>query len=219
MPKLKGVAGQSSIIIISMAKHHTHKIWRRFTRISFWYFLAATLVLGIITIFALRQNNQTMVSLRTAVYVADEQNSGTQEALAKLQAYVTSHMNTSLTTGNTSVYPPIQLKYTYSRLVVAQSSATAASNQQIYTDAQHYCEAQNSTDISGRNRVPCIEAYVSEHLPKQSVAIPDALYKFDFVSPKWSPDFAGWMVVLLFISAGLTIVSLAARLFNRSTRN
>lgn len=196
-----------------MNKRAAHHLWRKFRAIKPWYFLVLAVVFGVIAIFALRHNNQTMVELRTAVYAADEQDKGTQEALAKLQAYVTSHMNTSLTTGNTSVYPPIQLKYTYNRLVTAQGTANAAINQKIYTDAQHYCEGQNSTDVSGRNRIPCIEAYVSSHTPKQSKAIPDALYKFDFVSPRWSPDLAGWSLVLTAVFATLFVLSVLLRRF------
>lgn len=190
-----------------MNKRSAHHLWRRFRSVKPWYFLLAALICGVIAVFALRQNNETMVRLRAAVYAADEQDKGTQEALAALQAYVTSHMNTNLTTGNTAVYPPIQLKFTYNRLVTAQGNANANANQQIYTDAQKYCEAQNSTDVSGRNRVPCIQAYVSAHTPKQSKPIPDALYKFDFVSPRWSPDLAGWMLVLTVVFAVLFALS------------
>lgn len=198
-----------------MNKRAAHHLWRKFRAVKPWYFLVLAIIFGALAVVALRHNNQTMVQLRAAVYAADEQDKGTQEALASLQAYVTSHMNTSLTTGNTSVYPPIQLKYTYNRLVVAQGAANAAANQKIYTDAQHYCESQNSTDISGRNRVPCIEAYVNAHTPKQSKTIPDALYKFDFISPRWSPDLAGWALVLTILSGLLFIISL---LFSRVVR-
>lgn len=189
-----------------MSRRNNHKIWNLFIAVQVWVYIVVAVVLTIGALVALRQNNQTMVTLRAAVYAADEKNSGTQEALSALQAYVTKHMNTSLTTGNTSVYPPIQLKYTYSRLVSEHGSATTAANQQIYTDAQRYCEGQNSTDVSGRNRVPCIEAYVTAHTPKSSTPIPDALYKFDFVSPQWSPDVAGWLVVFASLSWVLVIL-------------
>lgn len=110
-----------------------------------------------------------------------------------LREYVHSHMNTSLSTG-TSVYPPIQLKHTYDRLVSAEQKRVAAINEKIYVNAQDYCEKQNSADFSGRNRVPCIEKYVSDRGQKEK-SIPDALYKFDFASPTWSPDFAGWSLL------------------------
>jgi len=127
-------------------------------------------------------------------------------------------MNTNLSTG-TSVYPPIQLKYTYQRLVDAQSSRLAQTNTQLYTEAQHYCEQQNPVDFSGHNRVPCIEQYVSSRSPDavQLPAIPDALYKFSFATPKWSPDLAGWSLVIGVVSVLLFVVTFAAdRWFRRN---
>jgi len=175
-----------------------------------WYFLALTILSGLICIFALRANNEHMVKLRETVYTADKNNSDVQGALRNLQRYVTSHMNTNLSAGSTAVYPPIQLKYTYERLVQAQTGSPT--NDQLYTDAQHYCEQQNSTDFSGHNRVPCIEQYVQSHTPTNTPTnkIPDALYKFSFISPRWSPDLAGWSLLLTIVGGLLFIVDWAA---------
>jgi hypothetical protein len=157
------------------------------------------IVSTVICVFALRANNQHMVRLRDAVYVADKDNTDVSGALHNLQAYVTAHMNTNLNNGPNAVYPPIQLKYTYDRLVQAQTGSKTGD--QLYTEAQHFCEQQNSTDISGHNRVPCIEQYVQSHGGGQAPAnIPDALYKFSFISPRWSPDLAGWSLVVAAIS-------------------
>jgi hypothetical protein len=202
-----------------MNKRSAHHLWRKFRAIRPWYFLVIALVFGVLSVVALRSNNETMVSLRQAVYDADRNNSGTQQALERLQAYVTAHMNTNLSSGNTAVYPPIQLKYTYDRLVQAHSDATAAANTRIYNDAQHYCEALNSTDFSGRNRVPCIEQYVQSHTAQQATTIPDALYKFDFISPTWSPDLAGWsLVATVFFGLLFIVTFIANKLFRRYTQ-
>lgn len=147
-----------------------------------------------------------MVELRQAVYKADEHNTDVAGALQNLQAYVTTHMNTNLNSGATTVYPPIQLKYTYERLL-AQGQGSL-NGEQLYAEAQRQCEAQNSADFSGRNRVPCIEQYVQTHGGGAQMAqVPDALYKFDFVSPKWSPDLAGWSLVVAVLSWLLFIVT------------
>ena len=80
-----------------------------------------------------------MRELKEAVYAADKDNGDVQGALKELQAHVTSHMNTNLSTGKTAVYPPIQLQYTYQRLVDAQMlSLLKGSN--LYSEAQRYCE-------------------------------------------------------------------------------
>lgn len=157
------------------------------------YLLAAAGVSCIVCIAALQSNNIQMGKLREAVYTADKNNTDVSGALTNLQHYVTSHMNTNLTPTRNSVYPPIQLKYTYERLQAA--NASNSSNEQVYSDAQAYCEQQDGSDFSGRNRVPCIQQYVSTHGASVPKAIPDSLYKFDFVSAKWSPDLAGWTVV------------------------
>ena len=193
-----------------MNKRHAHHVWRRFQRIKPWYFLAIAAVCATICVFALRANNEQMIKLRDAVYSTDQNGGDVQAALQKLQAYVIAHMNTNLSAGPNAVYPPIQLKYTYDRLVQSQSDALAASNTQIYTDAQHYCELQDPTDFSGHNRVPCIEQYVQTHDASQLPPIPDALYKFDFISPSWSPDLAGWSMIVAVLSGLLFIISFAA---------
>ncbi len=183
--------------------HQTRTRWRH---IKTWHFVVLALTSATICVFALRANNQHMIKLRAAVYAADQNNTDVQLPLQALQAYVTTHMNTNLNAGKTPVYPPIQLKYTYDRLVKTQSEAVAQSNAALYSAAQAYCEQQNHSDFSGRNRVPCIEQYVLAHDSSLPV-IPDALYKFAFVSPRWSPDLAGWSM----LAAGLgTILALAA---------
>jgi preprotein translocase subunit SecF len=147
-----------------------------------------------------------MIELRAKVYAADQSNTNIQGSLEALQAYVTAHMNTNLSAGPDPVYPPIQLKYTYARLVQEQSEAVQQTNAQLYTAAQQYCQTLDPTDFSGHNRVPCIEQYVETH---NAVAqpIPDSLYEFDFISPTWSPDLAGWSLVASILAAILFVVS------------
>jgi len=193
-----------------MDKKYWHHIWTtRIRPIKVWYLLALTLISGFICITALRNNNQTMGRLREEVYSADKNNNEVAKKLQELQLYVTSHMNTSLTAGNSSVYPPIQLKYTYQRLQDAEKQKAASSNSQLYSEAQSYCEQQNSTDFSGRNRVPCIEKYVTDHGGAQPASIPDGMYKFNFTSPSWSPDLAGWSLVFSILLAILLVLRLA----------
>ena len=189
-------------------KHN--RIWNGLAAIKPWYFLVIALISGIICIGALRSNSQHMSELREAVYTADKNNGDVKGALQELQAYVTSHMNTNLSSGKTAVYPPIQLKYTYDRLVEAQN-AQFAKGSTLYNDAQHYCEGQNSADFSGRNRVPCIEQYVLSHTSAKPAAIPDSLYKFSFASPRWSPDLAGWSLLITIVSSFMFLLTIGVR--------
>ncbi|HSX23808.1 MAG TPA: hypothetical protein VLE74_01785 [Candidatus Saccharimonadales bacterium] len=182
-----------------MDKRNLHHIWTRLRKISYGYFLIAFIVCAITAVFALRHNNLTALYLRDQVLKTDQQNGNTEAALQKLRTYVYGHMNTNLTT-NTSVYPPIQLKYRYERLVAAEQARVAQANagNNVYNDAQKYCEATQPQSFFGAGRLPCIQNYLDSH-PAPTVVkeqpIPDAMYKFDFISPAWSPDLAGWSLV------------------------
>lgn len=190
-----------------MDKKFWHYIWTQRVRpIKVWYLLALTLLSATICVFALRDNYKQMDELRQKVYTADQQNGDIVSALQQLQSYVTKHMNTDLAKDSNSVYPPIQLKYTYERLQAANQEKAAAANSQLYSDAQAYCERLNSSDFSGRNRVPCIEQYVSERGGAVAQPVPDDMYKFSFASPRWSPDLAGFSLVITILLAVLTVV-------------
>lgn len=197
-----------------MDKRYWYQVWKKVRPIRPWYFLLAACVTGSVGVMALRANNLHMADLRAAVYAADQNSGDVQSALQSLQVYVTSHMNTDLSTGPNAPYPPIQLQYTYDRAVRKAGEQATAANAQIYTDAQHYCEQQDPVDFSGRNRVPCVQQYIANHSVALS-SIPDSLYKFDFVSPIWSSDLAGWSLaltsVMLLAGVGLWIIQRVVR--------
>lgn len=192
-----------------MDSSYLHHLWTRIRPIKTSYLFTALLVCVLVHVVALRANNIRMAELRDAVYVADEKGEGVEKALQDLRAHVNNHMNTNLDAGK-GIYPPIQLKHTYERLVRAEQDRVSNANAQIYTDAQNHCEQVNSTSVLGRDRVQCIEEYVKSHGAVQARPIPDALYKFDFVSPRWSPDLAGWSLVLTGILLLLTVLRFAA---------
>lgn len=155
----------------------------------------------------MRANNFKMVELRQAVYTADKDNGDVETALRKLREQVYGHMNTGLTSGQNAVRPPIQLQYTYQRLVGAQKAAigSANDNEDVYGQAQKYCEKAIPSGFSGSYRLSCIEAYVKQHGLATAQTIPKGLYQFDFISPTWSPDLAGWSLVttiFLLLAAG-----------------
>ncbi|MDQ3123372.1 MAG: hypothetical protein M3Q14_01660 [bacterium] len=190
-------------------KIHHHVVKLR--AIPLWTFLAVTLILLVVGIFALRANNQKMIELRAAVFAADEQDGDIEGALQDLREHVYGHMNTNLAAGDNAIKPPIQLKYHYERLVLAEQKRLDVSNETIYTDAQNHCEEQISTGFSGSNRLDCIRNYIEDRGVKQKqVKIPDDLYKFDFASARWSFDLAGWS----FILAAMAFVMFCLRLLS-----
>ncbi|MDB5186044.1 MAG: hypothetical protein JWL85_567 [Candidatus Saccharibacteria bacterium] len=173
-----------------MNKKYLHHLWVKLRPLSYWYFLAAFLVSSAVCVAALRQNNLTVLHLRDEVLKVDQQNGDVEAALRELRAYMYSHMNTNLASGPNAIKPPVQLKYRYERLVQVEKDKVTKDSGKIYTDAQEYCERTVPEGLSGRGRVPCIQEYVAQRGFKEQ-PIPDSLYKFDFASPRWSPDLAG----------------------------
>jgi hypothetical protein len=169
------------------------KILQNVWDISYKIWLGLFVVSAIICISALRHNNQTMLKLRQEVYAADKNNGDVNAALNNLRSYVYAHMNTNLSSGS-SIHPPIQLKYTYQRLYDAQYNQLQAANQKIYDNAKNACPGrENGYDAA---RIACVQNYAVNHgVSGASINIPAGLYEFDFVSPTWSPDLAGWSLV------------------------
>lgn len=192
-----------------MDSRYLHHLWTRIRPIKTSYLFTAFLLCVFVHVAALRDNNIRMVELRDAVYIADEKGEGVEKALQDLRAHVNGHMNTNLDAGK-GIYPPVQLKHTYERLVQAEQDRVSSANAQIYTDAQAHCERVNSTSVLGRDRVGCIQEYVKSHGAQEARTVPDALYKFDFVSPRWSPDLAGWSLVIAGLLLFLTILRFVA---------
>lgn len=200
-----------------MNKPYLHHLWTRLRPIKTWYFIAAFVLCLGVGVLALRQNYTGMTKLRDAVFEVDKVGGDVEGALQDLRAYVGKHMNTDLDSGN-GIYPPIHLKYTYERLVAAERERVNTVNSKVYTDAQRHCEALHPGSFSGGPRVPCIEQYVKDH-GTTAKTIPDALYKFSFASPRWSPDLAGLALAACMLFLGLGVLRfLLGHLLRRLSR-
>jgi hypothetical protein len=155
----------------------------------------------------LRLNNIGMVSRRAAVVNSDTNGNDTvtKQRLIELQAYVTSHMNTDMGKG-------VYLEGSYKRDVQAaykKASSDYNPNGNIYKKAQEVC-APKFTSWS-QSYIQCtineLNKYPSGPDLASDVKLPDAnKYLHNFVSPLWSADFAGLMVM---ISAAIFTMILA----------
>ena len=192
-----------------MHKRKLHHLLVKLRPISYWYFVVIFVVSSVVAAYTLRNNNLRAIELRDQVLQVDKKNGDVEGALKELREYTYSHMNSGLAS-DTGIYPPIQLKYTYERLVAAEQKRVEGDNQDIYNDAQKYCEAKFPQGLSGGNRLPCIEKYVDDNGNPEAKPKPvaDSLYKFDFAAPLWSPDLAGWSLIV----AALALVLLTARI-------
>lgn len=189
-------------------KRHVHHMLVRLRHVHYAYLFAAFIASGTCFAFAYRNNNVTALQLRDDLLLVDKSNGDVEAALKKLREFTYSHMNAGLSSEN-GVYPPIQLVYRYERLQAeAKASAKPAprNDQQIAADAAVNC----GVAIGVRNA--CVQAYQEQQVTKQqaTITIPDALYKFDFVAPIWSPDLAGWSFVGAVLLALTIVIRFAA---------
>lgn len=183
-------------------KRNLHHQYKKIKGFKPWYFLAIAAVFLTIGIFGLRQNSLKVVELRDAVYKADEQNGDVESALRDLREYVYSHMNTSLSSGDFSIKPPIQLKHRYERLAAIEDEKVKAQNIEIQKKAEAECAAKHPEGGFNSARVSCTAEYMRVNAATEK-EVPSELYKFDFVSAKWSIDAAGigLLGALLFFAA------------------
>jgi hypothetical protein len=194
-------------------------------RLKTWQLVVLLLLAGFIAATFLRLNNIGMVERRTAVLNADE--SGDQETLIQrlsaLQRYVSSHMNTDLGRG-------VYLEESYNRDLEAwqsQQFGDSNPNGNIYQKAQEVCAPQFSGYSSAY--LQCTTSELSKYPaatgPSDGTGKPtQETYIHSFASPVWSPDFAGWSLVvcaaiIAFIMIRLISLGILKLLLRRHYRN
>ena len=188
-------------------------IYLFFKQFNLRLLLALLILFIILAVYGLRQNNIEMISLKNQLMAADRDNGNVNGDLNKLRLFIYNHMNTN-PSSSSGVYPPIQLKYTYQRLLAqAQVGAVAISNQDRANKAAVYCHDLGS-GYSASQLATCESWYVKNQ-PGTTVTIPPALYQFDFISPIWSPDLAGFSIL---ISFALAIALVAMFLFEKFSK-
>ena len=188
-----------------MNKRYLHHVWAKLRPVSYWYFLAACLAFGVVFILSYRQNNIRMIELRDKVFAADEANGDVGTALNNLRTYVYGHMNARLVNSDTAIKPPIQLKNTYERLVAQKKAEVEAKNTALTQEARVICQAKFPRTLNATGLQPCIDGYLLEKGATEQ-PVPKELYQFDFISPAWSPDVAGWSLVFTIVSGLMFIV-------------
>lgn len=188
-------------------KRQLKRTMKRLEHVKTWQLLVLFVLVAFVSATLLRLNNVGMLQRRDAVLTADTD--GDQQAiqnrLYELQVYASNHMNAS--TGD------IYLTKQYSRDSQAiLQAASAAQNGSTPITAQAYDICRKSFSTWSLAAVQCVSDEVARLTPAGDngtvhVSFPSpALYRHSFVSPLWSPDFAGFSVLLAFLIA-LLIVS------------
>lgn len=180
-------------------------------RIKTWQLIVLLVIVGFISATFLRLNNIGMVHRREAVLSADEQ--GKEEVLIErlydLQRYVSAHMNTDLGRG-------VYLESSYARDLQnwqASQYGDANPNGNIYKKAQEVCAPRFKGYSAAYLQCTTSELakYPAAADPATDTSKPrQEAYIHSFASPIWSPDFAGWSVLVFIVILILIVVRFAS---------
>lgn len=186
---------------------------KRLQQLKTWQLLIVLIISCFFSATFLRLNNIGMVERRKAVLAADEagDTQKIKNGLYDLQRYVSSHMNANMGKG-------VYLEGSYKRDSQAAYNAAAAdvnSNGKVYRKVQDICEPQFRT--WSYSYLQCtlneLSKYPADSNLIDSVKLPDvSVYLHNYVSPVWSPDFAGLSVavsVVILIMIMVRVISVS----------
>ena len=189
--------------------------------IKTWQLLIMLVLALIVTASLLRMNNLGMIERRAAVIQTDESGDtgAIRKTLLELQHYVTRHMNTSLGSG---VY--LSASYDRDREAAIQRAADVTNpNSAIYQQASVECRARWQGGVASfrNDYVTCVVEKVSALSAAQNLATEADLprldnYRYNFVSPLWTPDVAGFAVLFCVVLALVIVMRLVALAVLRS---
>lgn len=179
-------------------KKRVKKGIQQLQRVKTWQLLIILLLCGLLSATFLRLNNIGMIERRTAVKQADER--GDEAAIANnlysLQRWSASHMNAD----SDAFY----LEHSYQRDVKKATDSKKGSSDvtaRIVKQADATCKTRFGNVYSSAY-VLCFaeeQAKLIKKYPQISVSVKlpnPELYRHEFSSPIWSPDFAGWSLLV-----------------------
>lgn len=194
-------------ILKIMNKRYAHHLLTTVRKVKLWQMAVVFLALLGLSALLLRQNSLNMIRLRDAVKVADQKNGDVQGALAALQRYVAGHMNTGM--GDKGIYLDKTYQRAYDRALRA-ATQDGSQTSPVYRQADQACRSVFMASYSFQAYVQCVSdkaaASGAAADPLAAFKPPSTdLYRHNFVSPQWSPDPAGFVVILTFIMALLIV--------------
>ena len=192
---------------------HVRRILHRVNAVKTWQLVIILLLGLLVSATLLRINNLEMVDRRQAVIAADEKgdDAAVKKALVELQRYVSAHMNTSLDKG---VY---RVKAYERDRDAAVANAASATNPQseVYKQASIECRSRfvGGVESFRNDYVTCVLDRVSAlqgaSNPSDAAMLPVAdNYRYDYVSPAWTPDLAGFSLLFCALVTGVIVARL-----------
>ncbi len=178
-------------------KQRVRRSIKQLQRVKTWQLVILLLLASFIAATFLRLNNIGMVERRDAVLAADEggDETVTIQRLYDLQRYVSAHMNTDLGRG-------VYLESSYNRDLEswqAEQYGAQNPNGNIYQRAQEVCAPRFSSYSAAY--LQCTTDELAKYPAASDLADGSGkprqeTYIHNFSSPAWSPDFAGWSLVV-----------------------
>ena len=193
-----------------MNKHKLHHVLVVLRQVKSWHLIVLLVVLAAASAFFLRQNSLQMIELRNMVLQADEQNGDIPTALNNLQAHVATHMNASM--GDRGIYLEHSYQRAYDAAVqkaASSGSASAATYQQADKDCQGLFDKTKSFPAYIQCVTDKVAATGAAADPIMAIQAPSAdLYRFNYSSPAWSPDVAGFTLLATVLVAAILVLRL-----------
>jgi hypothetical protein len=194
---------------------HIRRALHQISTVKTWQLLVILLLGLLVAATLLRLNNLGMVDRRQAVIAADEKgdDEAVKRALVELQRYVSSHMNTSLDKG---VYRVAAYERDRDTALTAAASSTNPQSE-VYKQASVECRSrfQGGVESFRNDYVTCVldrvSALQSSSDPAAGADLPIAdNYRYDYVSPAWTPDLAGLVVLFCAVITGVIVIRFIA---------
>lgn len=179
-------------------KRNIRKNLKRIETVKTWQLIILLILSLFIAATFLRLNNTGMISRRNAIEGIDKSGDvqDTASRIYDIQRFAASHMN-----ADTGVF---YLQGQYDRDVKAAVAAASGDSSTGDNSPQAKADAICNPNLQIHGYSLAYQNCMLEQLDKQgqvvdpaSITLPNpALYRYSFTSPLWSPDFAGWSVVV-----------------------
>lgn len=184
------------------------KYYRSLSKVATWQLIIIFLFALVISATFLRLNNIGMIERRSAVYTADE--AGDKELVASrlvdLQHYVANHMN--------SDPGQIVLENIYNQdYNEALQKASSAQSSNLHKQIDTLCKARYPSNWTAYFQcfIDQLNASPEGKDITNSAQFPAvAFYTHNYVSPLWTPDFAGWSVLVCIVLLTVIIIRLVS---------
>jgi hypothetical protein len=191
-------------------KRQVKRTIKQLQRVKTWQLVVILILLCFVSATLLRLNNIGMSNRRDAVLAADKagDTAATTSRLYDLQRFVAGHMNTA----TDAFYLEGQYKRD-AQTVVDTASGYSDPNGNVNVKAEAVCKPQYT--VWSPAYVQCftdqLALYPPSPDPAQNVKLPNPdLYRYNFIAPLWSPDFAGWSVLAAAVVAFVIVIRLGS---------